>query len=416
MEFKISKSALQQFTIYSYLTLAMFPLMKENINSMFIILCVGLTILNGFLNNQKLKINKKIILTTLIFWLFLFHEIISLDLNIGRILLHLPFLIFPLLFYNRPVFINDEIIKKSFLIFQLSLIIQSVIYFYTFLSKNSPSQIFDVSPENIPFFRNYIFHNAFIEIHPTYFSLFLLLSFTISAFSLTFKRMNYQYALNVINLVLTIFLIFLFSSKSVILVLLGTIMSITLIRIRAFKRKRKGIIIIVVTTGIIIFSFLFQDIITKRFNEVKTDINKPVEGLYFNSTNIRVAILQCSLKLLKEVPSLGYGDSLQEKLNDCYEKSYKSSFYKRQTYNTHNYYLNIILYGGWVFFILFLVYIFNILLKIKYSMLALFIFIQIMIVNMTENVFSRHYGIIAFSYFISMFIFVESRMYSFKTK
>jgi len=35
--------------------------------------------------------------------------------------------------------------------------------------------------------------------------------------------------------------------------------------------------------------------------------------------------------------------------------------------------------------------------------------IQFLLINLTENYFSRHYGIVLFTYLISMFIFIKER-------
>ena len=78
-------------------------------------------------------------------------------------------------------------------------------------------------------------------------------------------------------------------------------------------------------------SFLFIDIIGKRFSEITTEIDKPIVGNYHNSTNIRIAIFNCSTQLIKEVSFFGYGDSLQEHLDICYAQN-NSNFYKISTY------------------------------------------------------------------------------------
>ena len=152
-----------------------------------------------------------------------------------------------------------------------------------------------------------------------------------------------------------------------------------------------------------------RDVIGKRIMEVKTEINKPIVGDYYNSTNTRIAILKCSMILLKEVPFFGYGDALQNKLNDCYQENNDSNFYLKHTFNTHNYYLNLIAYGGWIFLLCFLGYFYYLYKKINYSMLGLLLFFQFLIINLTENYFSRHYGIVLFAYLISMFVFIDKK-------
>lgn len=180
-----------------------------------------------------------------------------------------------------------------------------------------------------------------------------------------------------------------------------------------FFRKRKSFSLksIVISTALILILFYpSSQIIVNRFNEVKNEINKPIVGDYYNSTNTRVAIFKCSLILLKEVPIFGFGDDLQQKLDDCYANTNDSEFYKISTFNTHNYYVNLILYGGWVFLLLFLLYLIVVFKKIKYSILGLFLLMQFLIINLTENYFSRHFGVVLFAYFMSLFIFINDKV------
>ena len=153
--------------------------------------------------------------------------------------------------------------------------------------------------------------------------------------------------------------------------------------------------------------FGFKDLIKDRFYEIKTEINKPIVGDYHNSINIRVAIIKCSIDLLKEAPILGFGQNLQKKLNDCYKTNNKSNFYTLSTYNTHNYYFNLVLYGGWFLLLLFLLYIYFLLFKVKYPLFISIIIFQLLLINSTENFFSRHHGILLFIYFISLFLSPE---------
>ncbi len=152
-----------------------------------------------------------------------------------------------------------------------------------------------------------------------------------------------------------------------------------------------------------------ENIIKDRFDEIRTEINKPIVGSYYNSTNTRVAIIKCSTILLKQVPFFGFGDELQKELNDCYGRMNDSQFYKISTFNTHNYYFNLILYGGWLFLIVFLIYIVFVYKNIKYSTLGLFLLMQFLLINLTENYFSRHYGVVLFTYFTSLFIFIKEK-------
>ncbi len=405
----MKNNLLENITKLSFISLAMIPLLRENINSMLIILCVVLVLVYNIKSkNIKAFKNEYWILTTL-FWVFLLHEIFSSDYNFDRVLRYLPFLIFPLLFFYKPLYIDEKLKQKSIKVFQISALLQSFIYLFIFLKSHSLDQLFYISPEGIPFFREYVFGNYFFEIHPTYFSAYLLVSFTISLFNLFIK--NDKKLLFIIpNIILTIFFIFLFSSKMIFIILLITIM-ISIIYI-IIKRSMKYRLISIIGTLIVLIALVYpsRNIIGKRFNEVRTEINKPIVGDYYNSTNTRVAIFRCSAILLKQVPFFGFGDDLQNELNSCYGSTNDSEFYKINTFNTHNYYFNLILYGGWMFLIVFIVYIVFVYKNLKYSILGLFLLLQFLLINLTENFFSRHYGVVLFTYFTSLFIFVKEKV------
>ena len=399
---------LENSTKISFISLATIPLLKENANSILIILCVVLTITNIIKLKSFKPFKKEYWLLTTLFWIYLFHEIIFLDFNFGRILRYLPFLIFPLLFYYRPAYINTKIKKTSIIVFQISTLLQCLLFLFLFIEDNSISQLFYVGQSNIPFFREYVFNNYLFKIHPTYFSVYLLVSFTISLFTLLYEK-NKKLTFTIPNIILTVFFIFLFLSRMVFVILFVTIISAFINTM--LKRSIKESTIIFVSSIILLVALTYpsRNIIKDRFDEIKTEINKPIVGSYYNSINTRVAIIKCSTILLNQVPFFGFGDELQKELNDCYGRTNDSEFYKISTFNTHNYYLNLILYGGWIFFIVFLIYIVLVYKNIKYSTLGLFLLAQFLLINLTENYFSRHYGVVLFTYFTSLIIFIHEK-------
>ncbi|WP_258848565.1 O-antigen ligase [Polaribacter sp. WD7] len=236
--------------------------------------------------------------------------------------------------------------------------------------------------------------------HPTYFSSFLLFSITFSLFK--FKS---NIVFNLLNLIISLFFIMLFSSRIILLILLLTLTIYLSVQI---SKSRKKVIkffgLFLVITVIFIFN---TDVVKNRFKEVMSQFNKPISGNYYNSTNTRIAIYKCNIQLTKELPFFGYGNALQNKLDDCYAKNYDSIFYKVNIFNTHNYYFYILLYGGWFFLILFLVYFYYIFTTLKNNMMHVVFFFQVLMINLTENYLSRHYGLFLFCFFITIFIYVN---------
>jgi len=391
---------LEKFTKISFLALATLPFLKANYNSKVIILWAVVVLVSFFKINRKHKFNINDMVYTLPFFMFFFYEIFSGSFNLSRIILVLPFLIFSTIFLLKPKFINEYIFNLSFLIFQISVLLQSFIYLFVFLKENSIFKLLDISSHNIPFFREYVTNNYLIELHPTYFSSFLLFSITISLFKFIKKRFFHFF-----NIISSLFFIVLFSSRIIILLLLLTF--VCYIIFIAYKNRKKESLII----GVIVLTvFLFianTKVVKDRFYEIKEQMNNPIVGSYYNSSNTRLAIYKCDYLLIKEVPFFGFGNNLQIKLNQCYADNNNSEFYQISVFNTHNYYFNLILYGGWFFLFLFLIYLFFIFERIKKNPLHLFVFIQFLLINLTENYLSRHYGIVLFCYFVVIFVTIN---------
>lgn len=393
---------LEQLTKISFLALATIPLLRPDHNSKVIIFCALLTIYSFFKLKPKVKFELKHLVFIAPFVLFLLYEFISGSSNKKTILLQLPFLIFPLLFIFRPKFIDQKIKEKSLYVFQFSVALQSFIYFFVFIKSNSIVQLFDISKENIPFFREFVTNNYYFEIHPTYFSSFLLISLTISFFKFRFSRV-----FNALNIALSVFFIILFSSRIMILLLILTLISLVLyFTLKDRKRNKYAFLMGLILIPILIIIFK-SNVVKQRFNETITEINKPIVGNYYNATNTRVAIYKCDFLLLKDFHFFGYGDKLQAELDNCYAENNDSNFYKISVFNTHNYYFHLILYGGIIFLLLFAAYLVVLFKNLKYSVLGIFIFSQFLIINITENYLSRHYGIVLFCYFTAMFIFIR---------
>lgn len=394
----MNNNLFEKITKLSFFSMALLPLLKPNYNSITIILYSLFTVYWVLKTKKRKYVDLKYFFLIIPFFMFLIFELTSKNFNSATVLLSLPFLIFPLIFLFRPKFIEKEQFNKSFLIFQFSTILQSLIYLIVFLKENSFATIFKISNENIPFFREYVNNNYLVEMHPTYFSSFLLLSITISLFN--FFKFKFFHT---INIFLSLIFLFLFSSRIVILIFLLTIVAFIIYTL--IKGSKKRAIIISLLGSLLLFSFFSTRVVKERFYELITEINKPIVGDYYNSTNTRVAIYKCDFKLLKEVPFLGFGNNLQTKLDECYKNNNDSNFYKINVFNTHNYYFYLLLYGGWIFFILFVIYIILSYNFLKHTTLFVFVFSQFLIINLTENYLSRHYGVILFSYFSALFIF-----------
>lgn len=395
---------LKKLTVISFLSLATLPLFQEHHNSWLIITCLILTSINLVKNKKKLNLSPTFFLMISPFLFVFFIQLLDTTFSLKFALLQLPFVAFPFIFANRPDFINQKVKEKSFLIFQVSVMIQCLLLLIVFLNSNSPGRLFEVSHENIPFFREFIFEYGLVKIHPTYFSAFLLVSFTISL-----KKMNTSRIFHVLNFIWCVFFLILFSSRIVILILFATIASFIFFQFFRRERSIKMKLGLFLVTIIMIVSFFKSNTVYERFEEIKTEISKPIVGSYYNTTNTRITIWKCDWQLIKKAPFFGFGNDLQNQLNQCYESTTKSNFYLKNTYNTHNYYIHLVLYGGWLLLFVFLIYLVFTFLKIKYSIFAIILFVQILLINLTENFLWRHYGLVLFTYFSALFVYIDEK-------
>ena len=270
-------------TVILYLSLACFPLMKENVNSILIIFCSLFAIYNFVKTKRKFAFKGKGFLLTFVFWIFVFHEIISLDFSTKRILLHLPFLIFPLLFLYKPSYINEKVKKQSLLVFQISVLLQSITYLFIFLKEHKLQQIFAINNYNIPFFRTFVLENASVAIHQTYFSAFLLFSFTISLFLGLKNVSKKQLLFNLVNIVFSAFFIFVLASKINLILLVVTSLTYLFLAFNKFDKKKSIQLVAVFMVIGALFFIGFKGLVKERFDEIRTEINRPLVGDYHNS-------------------------------------------------------------------------------------------------------------------------------------
>lgn len=145
--------------------------------------------------------------------------------------------------------------------------------------------------------------------------------------------------------------------------------------------------------------------VKNRFLEIFT-IQKLTESNQ-NSTNIRVAIYENSINLIKQSPLFGYG------IGDYNTELRKSFIVNNQTvlldkeYNTHNQFLSFMMIGGpLILFGYFYFFIKNVRLSyLRGNKIFILVLIFYSTVMLTENILERENGVIFFSFFISLFGF-----------
>jgi len=263
--------------------------------------------------------------------------------------------------------------------------------------------------QNVSSFRNFIYDDlTTIKIHPTYFTSILVLCST-HAFEKVMKQKNYFELIYVFVFLLISFLLI---TKLNLIFLILVLLGMQMFRSQfTFKKKIGLTALLTFTISLLIF---ITPGIKSRFTEVINSSNRPPQGLEFDSTNIRKAIFDCSVSLMKSDYLYGVGfANLQNKLNDCYASNYNSSFYKEKEYLTHNYFFYIFISSGILGFMFFLFYVFNIIqiaLKINNFIFNIFL-INILLMCCIEDFLFRHYGILYLNLILLSFI----KAFDFKT-
>ena len=187
-------------------------------------------------------------------------------------------------------------------------------------------------------------------------------------------------------------------------VIAGLVIVSIIIVFQEVKSHKKAIFITIgLILGILAISFLTP--IKSRIDEILNTKNIYPVGLQYNSFNLRVAIYDCSLKIINRSPLIGYGPGdVQNELNECYKK-FDTEAFTKITYNSHNQYFDYLAsFGvlGTLIILFAFYYYYKIAVKGK-NRLYLNFLILFYIVFLTENVLYRNSGMVLFVTFNCLF-------------
>ncbi|WP_310379661.1 O-antigen ligase family protein [Flavobacterium sp.] len=374
-----------------------FPIFKESISSLLLILLILNTIIYT-ISSKKFKFKtRKVLLFTIPFWiLILFTHI---DFSNPKTLIPINnglfFLLFPITFsYIPKIHFSKEKIIFYLEIVKNTCFIIAISYIVGFLYKYNFSDFF-VFKYEIPKFRDFVYNEvSFFKIHPTYFTAIVVLS-TAFSFEKILKQKKY---LELIYLAVFVIITFMLLVKINIIMIILLLFYMMLFR-SPYTTKQKISASFFLILTVIIFSFSIPGV-KNRFKEIIDSYNTAPNGLAYDSTNIRVSIYKCCYNLAQDHYLFGVGfENLGEELKTCFKNNYGSDFYKNETYLSHNYYLYIFLSSGVFGLILYLFYVFKIIVSIiRQDVFILSLgMINIFILCFTEDFFYRHYGLFYFS-------------------
>ena len=414
--------------------LCCFSILPTGIQSVTIMLFAAVSIVFQFNTIKKQVTIKKLkVFFIIIFWLLMlgFSLLYSFELKAGIIyfrkavnLIIIPFLIL----YTLPS-IRIEHIEFLLKIFVLSSLIL-IFYIGFILIKNLLSYaslmgahtaydqfifIINLSHPEIMWYGIKEANKPILMIHKTYLSLNFVFSIFIILFVFfrkeTFLKKKVLMAGMIILFMSPIF--FFFSFVNILLLFVGLFV-FGLVYIKSIKYRLLysvlGVLFITLT-GIYTYSYakehkdssIIAKSIVKKVNYVKSFVtintNKQNEEV-----DERKLIFDCSIELFKKAPLLGYGLGVQHiYLTDCYAK--KGNFVLvEDNYNTHNFYLFILLSGGIVALIPFII-MFGYFFRCAWEERSiLFITFLLLIFSnlLVENVLSRINGILFVAIFLPL--------------
>lgn len=392
---------------YSIISFGLFPLIPNKFTGILIIM-ISLISLNYYLENFKEKIYlKPFFINSILLFAYILSLFYSSDLSYAfkRLGPGISIIIFPLIFF---VFLAKYKIKRSVVystmnLMSISTIIFLLIYYiYLFFAPHPDNPALDY-PSTF-FFRRSLIDMPLWGKHPIYLSLFMVISiinfFRISRLTIRTNKLFFTGAL--ITQFILIITLFLMTSKAAILFLLIT--SIIFVYLHS-KRKIQTFLYGVLVLSLLYLSILFVPHVNTRFKELfqlKTYSSKKLD--YKNSSQIRVAIWQTSVKKIKDSPALGYGiGDVKSVLQESYKS--KSSILLEKNYNSHNQYLGIWLsvgFFGLLLFLYFLCYNYRLAINSKdYLFLAILIFFSFSF--LTENIIERQIGAMLFFFLTNLF-------------
>ncbi len=323
-----------------------------------------------------------------------------------EIIRHLSFVIIPFLFVTIKPF-NRREIRIIFKVFTYSL----MIFFAICLLNAIHRQIVFFNEGGIfnwYFFYRYDFLEIFSQ-HPTYISMFTLLSLSFLVFSDKANVLIKSKPLSILLMLIHILAILFYGSR-IAYIIFFVLVIIYLIQIFRSGRFRELIILIMLFMSIL-YAGWNVPIIKERvlytlgvkydykFNEKEFIKEKTPEE------KGRLLKWQDALELIKEKPLLGYGTgSSRDVLLEKYEEKGHTLFLENR-FNAHNMYLELLLIGGiplLLIYILILFSLFKVALKENDKVIFSF-FIIISLTSITETIFFAQ-GIIFFAFFYCLFL------------
>jgi len=262
------------------------------------------------------------------------------------------------------------------------------------------------------FSKNFINQNfsAPIELHATYFSMYVALSISLFLF-LFFKKpglQNIQYIF--FTAVLFAGLIQL-SSRSVFIAMCLIIITIPTLLLHGKERLHFSIVSLLVLL-LVISAITNIDSLRKRYvSDLEDDLSE--NAITPDLTETRMERWNLEWQLIKQSPLIGYGGGSETSV--LKEKYFEQKFYRSYLFelNAHNQYFSFLIKSGVIGLLVYLYFLFfgfSTAIKKKDFLLLAFL-ILIAVVSVSENILDVNKGIFFYSFFSSLFLLSHKKNY-----
>jgi O-antigen ligase len=320
----------------------------------------------------------------------------------------LPFIIFPFVL----LFPGDLIKKKVRLL--LKIFSLSTLFYILFLFGLALVRSVYITDGAITFnphppeydYANYFFGTYFVFMqHPTYLAMYVVFSMFIAfeSFFDNHLKLFFRILWLFTGMLLLVSLYFL-SSRAGIFSALLLIPPYLIFQFKKIKKWRVSVLIVIVATPVVIFSFLNND----RIKYYLPEANETSIVDKFMLDN-RIPIWKSAVKVIKHniVFGVGPGDASAELL-----KEYKNAGNTEMCYdnlNAHNQYLEVLLGTGLIGFLIFIsILSYMVYLLILKKNLVFGLYISIMLIFfLFESILNRIAGVTFFSLFTFLLLYLE---------
>ncbi len=354
-----------------------------NVNSILIVLLFFFFIYDVYIVRKKISINHFTISLVIFFIINLVSLTFSKDINQGlkEIIKISPLILIPISLIGKGVISKKElrVILKSFFLGNI------IAFIYCF-----GLAIYNFKLDPIPLKEGFSYFTKPIDIHPSYFSVYLIIAF----YAILNLQTKNKIWIRVVLIISLFWMIFFLRSK------IGLILYVIILTIEFFKYKKEYIIISPLVISGFLF-FIFKDYFL--LDEIISGRNWTV------SLVERFEIWNSTLKVISNnfIFGVGIGD-VQMELDKSY---YLQGFYNGidRKLNTHNQFFQTFLGIGLLGILsLFFIFYFLILKTLKTQSMLIFYFVLCcFLLMLVESQLILQHGIYFFAFFTAVFLITE---------